>query len=244
MHRLVMSVWLTAAVASAFAQIPAADLARPPSSARHFIIQSTGGKHGDSWSWVAPDGTRMARESMNLRGQVFELDSSGKAGTDGMPATLAIRGVTPQGDAAETFTVSGGTAAWKSPIDAGTAAYSTPAFYVSQGGPIDTTAWFLEALLARPDKSWTCCRAARRTLRSSSISRWAPVRPRKRSRSGRSPASAPRRCRCGRTRTTNSSRSPSESPGCRKHMRANRRPSRRRRRRRRLRRLPVWRNRW
>src|SRR5580765_2621940 len=153
MHRMVMSAWLTAAVASAFAQVPAADLARPPSGARHFIIQSTGGKHGDSWSWVAPDGTRMARESMNLRGQVFELDSSGKAGTDGMPATLAIRGVTPQGDAAETFTVSGGTAAWKSPIDAGTAAYATPAFYVSQGGPIDTTAWFLEALLARPDKS-------------------------------------------------------------------------------------------
>ena len=42
---------------------------------------------------------------------------------------------------------------WKSPIDAGTASYSVPAFYVSQGGPIDTTAWFLEALLARPDKS-------------------------------------------------------------------------------------------
>ena len=153
MHRIVMSAWLTAAVASAFAQVPAADLAKPPSSARHFVIQSTGGKHGDSWSWVAPDGTRMARESMNLRGQVFELDSSGKAGTDGMPATLAIRGVTPQGDAAETFTVTRGSAAWKSPIDSGTAAYSTPAFYVPQGGPIDTTAWFLEALLARPDKS-------------------------------------------------------------------------------------------
>jgi hypothetical protein len=27
----------------------------------------------------------MARESINLRGQVFELDSSGKAGADGMP---------------------------------------------------------------------------------------------------------------------------------------------------------------
>ena len=33
------------------------------------------------------------------------------------------------------------------------ARYSVPAFYVSQGGPIDMTAWFLEALLARPDKS-------------------------------------------------------------------------------------------
>jgi len=153
MHRLVMSAWLVAAVASAFAQVPASELAKPPANARHFVIQSTGGKHGDSWSWVAPDGTRMGRESMNLRGQVFELDSSGKAGTDGMPSTLAIRGVTPQGDAAETFSISGGTAGWKSPIDAGTAAYSAPAFYVSQGGPIETTAWFLEALLARPDKS-------------------------------------------------------------------------------------------
>ena len=90
---------------------------------------------------------------MNLRGQVFELDSSGRAGADGLPSAITIRGVTPQGDAAETFTISAGTASWKSPVDAGTASYSAPAFYVSQGGPIDTTAWFLEALLAKPDKS-------------------------------------------------------------------------------------------
>ena len=31
--------------------------------------------------------------------------------------------------------------------------YSGPAFYLAQGGPIDLTAWFLETLLARPDKS-------------------------------------------------------------------------------------------
>src|SRR6185503_534978 len=161
MHRLLVVAGLTAAVASALApapstvegQVPVAELAKPPASARHFVIQSTGGKHGDSWSWVAADGTRMGRESMNLRGQVFELDSSGKAGTDGLPAAIAIRGVTPTGDAAETFAISNGTAAWKSQVDAGTASYSAPAFYVSQGGPIDTTAWFLEALLARPDTS-------------------------------------------------------------------------------------------
>ena len=152
MQRTLVSVWLTAAVASVLAQVPTAELAKPPATARHFI-ESTGGKHGDSWSWVAPDGTRMGRESMNLRGQVFELDSSGIAGADGMPSTIAIRGITPQGDAAETFTISRGTADWKSPIDAGAATYSVPAFYVSQGGPIDTTAWFLETLLARPDKS-------------------------------------------------------------------------------------------
>src|SRR4051812_3324582 len=153
MHRILVTVWLTAAVASAIAQVPQADLAKPPATARHFIIQSTGGKHGDSWSWIAPDGTRMGRESMNLRGQVFELDSKGQAGADGLPAALTIRGITPQGDAREAFTISGATARWKSPIDAGSASYSAPAFYVSQGGPIDTTAWFLEALLARPDRS-------------------------------------------------------------------------------------------
>jgi imidazolonepropionase-like amidohydrolase len=161
MHRILVAVWFTATVASALApvpsvvegQVPAGDLAKPPANARHFVIQSTGGKHGDSWSWITPDGARMGRESMNLRGQVFELDSTGTAGADGMPSAIAIRGVTPQGDAAETFAITRGTAGWKSPIDAGTASYSVPAFYVSQGGPIDTTAWFLEALLARPDKS-------------------------------------------------------------------------------------------
>src|SRR6478672_6070615 len=152
--RTVVLATMTAIASSAvLAQVPASDLAKPPANARHFVIQSTGGKHGDSWSWVAADGTRMGRESMNLRGQVFELDSSGKAGADGLPSAITIRGVTPTGDAAETFTISGGTANWKSPIDAGNASYSAPAFYVSQGGPIDTTAWFMEALLARPDKS-------------------------------------------------------------------------------------------
>ena len=150
---LFLVVILTAAVATAFAQVPVADLAKPPADARHFVIQSSGGKHGDSWSWVAPDGTRMGRESMNLRGQVFELDSSGRAGADGMLSRLTIRGMTPQGDAAETFSLAAGTARWKSQVDDGTAPYASPAFYVSQGGPVDTTAWFLEALLASPDKT-------------------------------------------------------------------------------------------
>ena len=161
MPRSFLSVLLAAAVAAAVAgvaatagaQAPVSDLARPPANARHFVIQSTGGKHGDSWSWVAPDGSRRGRESLNLRGQVWETDSSGIAGADTMPSAITIRGVTPQGDAAETLSIAGGKAAWKSPIDAGSANYSAPAFYVSQGGPIDLTVWFVEALLARPDKS-------------------------------------------------------------------------------------------
>src|SRR5690348_7498584 len=33
---------------SASSQVPLADLAKPPASATHYVIQSTGGKHGDS----------------------------------------------------------------------------------------------------------------------------------------------------------------------------------------------------
>ena len=106
--RLFVSLGLAAAiVSSVLAQAPA-DLAKPPANARHFVIQSTGGKHGDSWRWTAADGARMGRESMNLRGQVFELESSGTVGGDGMPSAITIRGVTPQGDAGETFTAASG----------------------------------------------------------------------------------------------------------------------------------------
>src|SRR6185295_3065158 len=66
------------------------------------------------------------------------------------PSSIVIRGYTPTGDAAETFGITAGKASWKSPIDAGSAAYVAPAFYASQGGPIDNTAWFLERLLAAP----------------------------------------------------------------------------------------------
>ena len=145
-----MSVVMTSVVAG---QTPVQELAKPPATARHYIIQSTGGRHGESWMWEAPDGTRLGRESMNLRGQVFELDSSGKAGPDGMPAAITVRGFTPEGDAGETFTIATGTARWKSPIDSGSAGYATPAFYVAQGGPMAVNAWLIEALLARPDRT-------------------------------------------------------------------------------------------
>ncbi len=138
---------------AARAQTTVADLLKPPADAKHFIISSTGGKHGDSWTWQTPDGTYMGRESMNLRGQVFELDSTGKAGADGMPASIVIRGFTPQGDAGETFTIANGKATWKSPIDAGSAGYSIPAFYVSFGGPSAVNARFVESLIASPEKS-------------------------------------------------------------------------------------------
>jgi hypothetical protein len=138
---------------STIAQVPAADLARPPAGARHFIIVSTAGPHGESWSWIAPDGTRTSRESLNLRGQVFELDAAGAAGVDGMPGRLTIRGVTPQGNAAETFLVENGRARWKSPVDGAETAYSAPRYYTAFGGPIDMTAWIIETLLTAPGRT-------------------------------------------------------------------------------------------
>ncbi len=138
---------------AALAQTPVAELAKPPADAQHFTIQSTGGKHGDSWIWTAPDCSRMGRESMNLRGQIWEEDSVGRAGPDGMPAMIAIHGKSPNGDAGETFGVTDGKASWKSQIDAGSAAYTGPAFYSAMGGPSALNAWFIERLLASPDKT-------------------------------------------------------------------------------------------
>ncbi len=151
-RNLVTGAMLVALSSSALAQVPKEQLAKPPATATHYLIQSTGGKHGDSYRWTTADGTHMARESLLLRGQVFEQDSATKDGKDGMPSSIVIRGYTPTGDAGETFSIAAGKASWKSPIDAGSAAYSTPAFYASQGGPIDNTAWFLERVLAAPGR--------------------------------------------------------------------------------------------
>jgi imidazolonepropionase-like amidohydrolase len=144
-----LGLFATAAVA----QTPAPELLKPPADAVHYVIQSTAGKHGDSWAWTTADGTRQSRESLNLRGQVFEIDASGKPGKDGMPMSQQVRGVTPQGDASETFGIAAGKASWKSPVDEGGAPYTAPAFYTTFGGPIDTTAWLVEKLLASPGKT-------------------------------------------------------------------------------------------
>ena len=95
----------------------------------------------------------MARESMNLRGQIWEMDASGTAGADRQPASYVVRGVTPQGDAAESFAITNGTASWQSPVDKGSARYVSPAFYSSYGGPMAINGWFIENLIAAPGHS-------------------------------------------------------------------------------------------
>ena len=95
----------------------------------------------------------MGRESLNLRGQIFELDSGAHFSADGMIDRLAVRGFTPTGDAAESFAIAGGAASWKSQVDAGSAPYSKAAMYNSFNGPIDLNADFMEALIAAPGRS-------------------------------------------------------------------------------------------
>jgi len=138
---------------SALAQTPADQLAKPPVDAQHFVIISTAGKHGDSYTWTAADGSRVSRQSVNMRGFISEVDQTGIIGSDGMPMKFTVRGVNPGGNAGETFEIADGKATWKSQIDSGSANYTSPAFYLLQGGTNDGFAWFFEQLLASPDKT-------------------------------------------------------------------------------------------
>jgi len=149
------AAWLSA-TSSGLAQVPTEQLAKPPATAQTFSIVSSAGKHGSASIWTAPDGANWSRESLLLRGQVWELDQSVKLGADGMPRALVARGRTPNGDAGETFAITRGDAAWKSQVDAGHAAYKAPAFYVpligtNSGG----TKLLIEALLKAPDHTLT-----------------------------------------------------------------------------------------
>jgi imidazolonepropionase-like amidohydrolase len=135
-------------------QLPVDQLVKPPSTAQAFTILSTTGTNGKAFLWTTADDIRMSRESILLRGQVWEVDEKVGLGGDGVPSTLVVRGVTPEGDAAESFQIGGGKATWKSPVDSGGSVYTSPAFYVAEGGTWSGSSKLLiEALLASPDKS-------------------------------------------------------------------------------------------
>jgi len=161
-RRNVASTWAWVAVSAALfllgttmrAQVPVDQLAKAPPDAQTFTILSTSGTNGKAFLWTAADGSRMSRESILLRGQVWEVDQKVTLGADGMPASLVVRGVNPQGDSAESFQISGGKAVWKSVVDSGSSAYASPAFYVPLNSTWTGSAQLLtEALLAAPNRS-------------------------------------------------------------------------------------------
>ena len=150
MRGLSLLAWLAMAGAVTAAPTPVTELAKPPADAQQFTIMSVAGKHGQSARWVTADGQRMGRESLNLRGQVYETDSAARIGPDAMLRQVVIRGFTPTGDAAETFDVSAATARWQSPVDQGSAPYTAPAMYFPFGATVDLIADAIEAIVAAP----------------------------------------------------------------------------------------------
>jgi imidazolonepropionase-like amidohydrolase len=150
MRRIVPAALLLSWASVALADpTPKEQLLVPPADATHYVVVSSAGKHGDEYMWTMPDGRLAFRESILLRGLTFETDETMRIGPDGMPSEVVIRGVTPQGDAAETFAIVDGQAMWTSPVDKGSAAYSAPAYYLAQGGPFLSGAAEIDRLTAK-----------------------------------------------------------------------------------------------
>lgn len=134
------------------APTPKEKLMVPPADARHYTISSTAGKHGDIWSWTAPDGGLAYRMSMSLRGWVTEDDELITLDTARRPTAIAIRGFTDSGDATEDFNVdSSSIAHWKTAVDSGSAPWGSK-HYNSYGGPWLAVEQDVEALVAAGDK--------------------------------------------------------------------------------------------
>jgi imidazolonepropionase-like amidohydrolase len=134
MRRTILAALLSACASAAIAgPTPKDKLLTPPADATHYVVVSMAGKHGDQWAWTQPDGSLATRYSQSLRGWITEVDEVMALGPDGTPSKLVIRGVTPSGDAAESFALADGKAAWKSAADSGEAA-AAPAFYLATGG--------------------------------------------------------------------------------------------------------------
>src|SRR4051794_28416867 len=75
MRRTIIAALLAAyASAAVAAPTPKEQLLVPPANADHFVVVSEAGKHGDEWRWTQADGSVAYRESILLRGLVFEQD--------------------------------------------------------------------------------------------------------------------------------------------------------------------------
>ena len=98
-------LFAAAPAALAAAPLPKDQLLVPPANAEHFVVVSDAGKHGDQWRWTLPDGRTAYRYSQSLRGWITETDEIDTFGAKGAPSDIVIRGVTPNGDAAETFAI-------------------------------------------------------------------------------------------------------------------------------------------
>ena len=146
MRRLLLAALLSAAplalvpasahvtvAAVAGTPLPKEQLLKPPADAVHYVVVSDAGKHGDMWRWTLPDGKLAYRHSQSLRGWITETDQVDQLGPNGLPQKVVVRGITPSGDAAETFSVSGTKASWQSTADSGSIE-GRSGYYLPAGG--------------------------------------------------------------------------------------------------------------
>lgn len=125
-----------------------------PKTGQIWSILSASGQHGQEQVWTTKDGVRHAHMKILLRGLVFDVKSDMRLGSDGRPVSVAISGVTPSGDAAESFNIENGVAKWKTPVDAGEAPWRDNLVYVPYGGPNDTLAVLVDAALRDADRKF------------------------------------------------------------------------------------------
>ena len=105
----------------------------PPTGAVHYVVVSDAGKHGDIWRWTLPDGRTAYRHSQSLRGWITETDQVTTLDAAGLPQKVEVRGISPSGDAAETFAISGTKASWTSTADSGSSD-GRSGYYLPAGG--------------------------------------------------------------------------------------------------------------
>ncbi len=135
----------------AAAPLSADRLMKPPAGAAHYLVVSESGKHGDMWRWTLPDGRIAYRHSQSLRGWITETDEVVTLGSDGLPVKIEVRGITPNGDAAETFAIDGDKAVWSSLADKGNSSGKT-GYYLPAGGIGLANQILVDRMVAAGDK--------------------------------------------------------------------------------------------
>jgi imidazolonepropionase-like amidohydrolase len=133
---ILAALLVASAPAAIAAPTPKEQLLVPPKDAAHYVVVSDAGKHGDLWRWTLADGRIAYRHSQSLRGWISETDQVVELGPDGLPVSIEVRGITPNGDAAETLKVEGSKASWQSIADSGSSDGRTGYYFPAGGVPL------------------------------------------------------------------------------------------------------------
>ena len=143
---ILLAVLASPATLAGSGAVPKEELLAPPQDATRYIIVSETNTHGDEWRWVTDDGAIAFRKSQSLRGWITETDALVVLGYDGKPLRIRIRGVTPDGNAAEEMFTDEEGIHWDSGADSGTAPLDG-GVYLPRGGPSAVFGLLVEYML-------------------------------------------------------------------------------------------------